>query len=135
MIVFENAFDSKTKIFYRCLFLMAFIGLLIHYILVPRSRNETKKWFESKLSMIREKERIIKEKRSKFTQKLGRVTKYDSEKHKHHQLQGECLICMTDYKKNHELLQLPCHQSHYFHAICFVLHFRKTETGSCPMCR
>ena len=29
--------------------------------------------------------------------------------------QGECIICMEEYKDDDDVTPLPCHESHYFH--------------------
>jgi len=28
----------------------------------------------------------------------------------------ECIICFDNYKPNQEIIKLPCHDKHYFHA-------------------
>ena len=32
--------------------------------------------------------------------------------------EDECLICMVSYEENDDIIYLPCHEKHFFHADC-----------------
>ena len=47
--------------------------------------------------------------------------------------QGECIICMQEYKDDDDVTPLPCHETHYFHTACLQGWLRNNNT--CPLCR
>ena len=59
-------------------------------------------------------------------------TKYDPDKHTE---ERECIICMEEFVKNMDIIELPCHNRHYFHADCITDWILKGRKVSCPICR
>jgi len=59
-------------------------------------------------------------------------TKYNPDKHTE---ERECVICMEEFVKDMDIIELPCHNRHYFHVDCIMDWMLKGRRVSCPICR
>lgn len=59
-------------------------------------------------------------------------TKFNPELHTDYK---ECVICMEEFVRDMEIIELPCDKRHYFHSECIMDWIEKARKVSCPICR
>eukprot|EP00826_Nyctotherus_ovalis_P050174 TRINITY_DN6126_c0_g3_i3.p1 TRINITY_DN6126_c0_g3~~TRINITY_DN6126_c0_g3_i3.p1 ORF type:complete len:210 (+),score=24.32 TRINITY_DN6126_c0_g3_i3:90-719(+) len=65
------------------------------------------------------------------TNNIPRI-KYDPNIHTN---EKDCIICMEEFVRGAEIIELPCDKRHYFHAGCVMDWIEKARKVTCPICR